>query len=118
MGMKLPNLSKTYIKNVKRMRKDYAAAKYHCLKLLESSYKIGMADEKTLKTLAKNLRLHDKDLNVGSEYWACSVQLRGLLDDQHMETFQVMNNEKMQSIFWDDRISDDNHYWDLPDLFY
>jgi hypothetical protein len=116
--MKLPNLSNTYIKNVKRMRKSYAAAKSACLKLLESSYTIGMADEKTLKALAKNLRLHDTNLDVGSEYWACSTQLKGLLEDQHMETFQEMANERMQAIFWDDRIPDSDKCFKLPDLFY
>jgi len=116
--MKLPNLSKTYTKNVLQMREDYAAAKYECLKLLETKYQIGLADEKTLKKLAQNLRILDKHPEAGSQYWICSTQLRDHLSESTMETFKLMNDPIMQAIFWDERVPDDSKHCVLPPSFY
>lgn len=100
------------------MRKDYAAAKYEVLKLLETKFQIGLADEKTLKKLAESLRVQDKTDQAGSQYWVCSTQLRELLSEQTMETLKLMNDLVMQAIFWDERIPDKSGYWDLPPKFY
>jgi hypothetical protein len=116
--IKLPKLSKTYIKSVKQMRREYAAAKSECLKLLETSREIGMADGDVLKKLADNLRICDKQLTVGATYWICSTQLRELLSEQTLETLKAMNDVTMQAIFWDERIPDEHGHLNLPDRFY
>lgn len=116
--IKLPELSKVYIKSVKQMRKDYSAAKTECLKLLETSRSIGAADHDILKKLAENLRINDKKLTVGSEYWLLSTQLRESLSESAQETFKVMNGVMMQAIFWDDRVPDEHGHLNLPDRFY
>ena len=114
----LPKISKTYIRNVLQMRKDYASAKHECLKLLETMTYIGLADEKTLKKLADNLRILDKHPEAGSQYWICSTQLRDLLTQPTMETIKLMNDPVMQAIFWDVRVPDEKGYWNLPPKFY
>jgi hypothetical protein len=116
--MKLPNITKSYTKTVRMMRKDYSNAKKECLKLLETSPKIGFANEKVLKTIADNLRKNDKDPNVGEMYWACTTQLHGILSDSSVEIFTLMNNKAIQEIFWDSRVEDKEKYLELPQKYY
>jgi hypothetical protein len=116
--IKLPELTDDYIKQVKLMRKDYSFAKNECLKLLETKEKIGIADGEILKKLASNLRLNDKKLTVGNDYWVLSTQIRELLSDRSKEVFVSMNDIIMQAIFWDERVLDDEKCLELPPVFY
>lgn len=116
--IKLPKLSKTYIKNVLHMRKDYATAKHELLKLLETKRDIGAADGNILKKMAENLRLQDKFPDSFATYWLYSTQLRELLSEQSLETFKLMNDPTMHEIFWDIRVPDEQGHCNLPELFY
>lgn len=112
--IKLPKLTDSYIFNVKKMRASYAHAKRECLKVLETSTGIGMADGDILKKLAESLRFQDKTPDGGSQWWTCSTQIREHLSKASLETFRILNDDVLQAMFWDDRIPDAEEYLKLP----